>query len=41
MVWSTGAEIYEGDLAKQYANGSYTEVWFKEGSVGAGIPPVQ
>lgn len=39
MVWSTGSEIYGGDLAKQYANGSYTEVWFKEGKVGPGTPP--
>lgn len=41
MVWSTGSEIYEGGLAKQYANGSYTEVWFKEGSVGAGTQPIK
>ena len=34
MVWSTESEIYEGDLAKQFANGSYTEIWFKEASVG-------
>lgn len=38
MVWSTGSETYEGDLAKQYANGSYAEVWFKAGSVGPGTP---
>jgi hypothetical protein len=37
MIWSTGSEIYEGDIAEQYANGSYTEVWFKSSSVGAGI----
>jgi len=24
MVWCTGAEVYGGDIAKQYANGSYT-----------------
>ena len=29
IVWSTGSETYSGDNAKQYANGSYTEVWFK------------
>lgn len=39
MVWSTGSETYEGDIKKQYANGSYTEVWFKEGTVGPGSPP--
>lgn len=33
IVWSTGAETFNGDIAKQYANGSYTEVWFKETSV--------
>ena len=26
MVWCTGADIFEGDIAKQYKNGSYTEV---------------
>ena len=36
MVWSTGSETYNGDVAKQYANGSYTEVWFRESSVGPG-----
>jgi len=39
MVWSTGAEIYGGDLAKQYANGSYTEVWYKQADVGPGEAP--
>ncbi len=39
MVWSTGSEIYNGDIPKQYANGSYTEVWFKEASLGAGTQP--
>ncbi len=39
MVWATGAEIYGGDIAKQYANGSYAEVWFKEATVGAGEAP--
>ncbi len=29
MVWSTGSETYGGDIAKQYANGCYAEVWFK------------
>ena len=40
MVWSTGAEIYDGDLAEQYANGSYTEVWFKDATVGPGNEPI-
>ncbi|SER47533.1 polysaccharide lyase family 7 protein [Neolewinella agarilytica] len=39
MVWGTGAEVYGGDIAQQYANGSYTEVWFREATVGAGTPP--
>ena len=30
----TGSEVYEGDIAKQYANGSYAEVWFKEATLG-------
>ncbi|MGB7394232.1 MAG: polysaccharide lyase family 7 protein [Pricia sp.] len=41
MVWSTGADVYEGDIAKQYANGDYTEVWFKDATVGAGTPSDQ
>ncbi|MFC4722613.1 polysaccharide lyase family 7 protein [Geojedonia litorea] len=36
---STKSETYGGDIAKQYANGSYTEVWFKDGSVGEGENP--
>ena len=28
-----------GAIAKQYSNGSSTEVWFKEGTVGAGSAP--
>lgn len=39
MVWNTGAETYGGNLADQYANGSYAEVWFKEASVGSGTEP--
>lgn len=39
IVWSTGSEIYNGDIAKRYANGSFTEVWFKKGSVGEGTLP--
>ena len=33
MVWCSGADIYEGDIPKQYANGSYSEVWFKSASI--------
>ena len=35
----TGSKTYDGDIVKQYANGSYTEVWFKEASVGASTGP--
>ncbi len=39
MVWCAGAETYGGDIAKQYANGCYTEVWFRDTKVGQGTPP--
>ena len=39
MVWSTGADTFDGDIAKQYKNGSYAEVWFKEATVGEGTAP--
>lgn len=39
MVWSTGADTYDGDLDKQYANGDYAEVWFRESSLGPGVAP--
>jgi hypothetical protein len=39
IVWSTGSETYNGDIAKQYANGCYAEVWFKEATVGPGTAP--
>jgi len=39
MVWHTGSETYNGNLEDQYANGSYTEVWFKEATVGIGTNP--
>lgn len=39
MVWCAGAETYGGDIAKQYENGCYTEVWFREASVGPGTAP--
>lgn len=38
-VWCAGAETYGGDIAKQYANGCYAEVWFREATVGAGEAP--
>lgn len=41
LVWYTGSETYNGDIAKQYANGCYTEVWFKEATVGEGTNPNQ
>ncbi len=40
FVWSTGAETYDGDLKKQYTNGCYTEVWFRESSVGPSTKPI-
>ena len=36
---STKSEIYGGDINKQYANGSYAEVWFSEASIGAATKP--
>jgi hypothetical protein len=39
IIWSTGSETYNGDIAKQYANGCYTEVWFKEATLGSGTEP--
>ena len=30
QVWCSGAEIHGGDIPKQYADGNYAEVWFKE-----------
>lgn len=39
MVWCTGADTYNGDIAKQYENGDYTEVWFREATVGPGVRP--
>lgn len=38
-IWSTGADTYDGDLAKQYENGDYAEVWIRESSVGKGVAP--
>jgi len=39
MVWCAGAETHGGDIAKQYENGCYTEVWFRETTVGPGVSP--
>ncbi len=41
MVWCAGAETYGGDIQKQYANGCYTEVWFRDATVGSGTPPIE
>ena len=38
IIWCSGAETYGGDIAKQYANGDYAEVWFKVATVGPGKP---
>ena len=32
-VWCSGAETHGGDLQKQYSDGNYAEVWFKEASI--------
>ena len=39
MVWCAGAETFGGDIAKQYENGCFTEVWFREATVGPGTNP--
>ena len=39
MVWSTGSKTYGGNIKKQYANGCYSEVWFKKASVGKSTAP--
>lgn len=33
---STKSETYGGDISKQYSNGSYAEVWFKNGTLNSG-----
>nr|WP_321222240.1 polysaccharide lyase family 7 protein [uncultured Psychroserpens sp.] len=38
---STKSETYDGDIVKQYENGSYAEVWFKEATVGESTAPKQ
>lgn len=35
----TGSHTYDGDIVKQYANGSYAEVWFKAATVGKSSEP--
>jgi hypothetical protein len=37
---STKSEIYGGDIEKQYKNGSYAEVWFKNATVGKSTAPL-
>ena len=37
IVWYTGAEVFNGDIDKQYANGCYVEVWFRDASMGESI----
>jgi len=39
MVWCSGADTYDGDIQKQYENGDYTEVWFRDCTVGLGTAP--
>lgn len=36
---STKSDTYNGDIAKQYENGSYAEVWFKDASIDASEDP--
>ncbi len=31
--WCSGAETHDGDIKKQYKDGNYAEVWFKEASI--------
>ncbi len=37
---STKSETYNGDIAKQYANGSYAEVWFRKASLEESTKPI-
>ena len=39
MVWCAGAETHGGDIAKQYETGNYTEVWFRDATIGESTPP--
>ena len=36
---STKSETYNGNIVKQYANGSYAEVWFKKATLTSGKKP--
>ncbi|MDT0605478.1 polysaccharide lyase family 7 protein [Croceitalea rosinachiae] len=36
---STKSETYDGDIAKQYTNGSYAEVWFRKATIGKATTP--
>ncbi len=36
---STKSETYDGNISKQYANGSYAEVWFRKATVGESTKP--
>ena len=38
---STNSEVYGGNINKQYENGSYAEVWFKEATVGISTNPLE
>ena len=38
---TTKSETYGGDIVKQYAHGSYAEVWFKEATVSESTAPNQ
>ena len=37
---NNGSKTVDGIIEKQYANGCYTEVWFKNATLGAGTPPM-
>jgi hypothetical protein len=39
MVSNSGSEVFNGDITKQYANGSYAEVWFRDATMGVSIDP--
>ncbi len=36
---ATKSKTYNGDIPKQYENGSYAEVWFKKATLGSGTLP--
>lgn len=41
IVSNSGTGTQVDDIAKQYANGCYAEVWFKEATVGVGTLPIK